>query len=145
MTAGILAIVGGRDFPRLDLVDVFVAALPVGTFVISGGAKGVDTRAIECADKRGLQWDEYLPNKKLASPGRYFARNSEIVLAADRIVAFWDGKSGGTRDVIEKARRAGKICIFLRPTTSVRIVKLYAAHIWGEIRSGELGELEECS
>jgi len=34
-------------------------------------------------------------------------RNSEIVASAELVVAFWDGKSRGTADTIEKAQLMG--------------------------------------
>ena len=37
-------------------------------------------------------------------------RNREIVEYADKIIAFWDGKSRGTRFVIEYANKIGKPC-----------------------------------
>ena len=35
-------------------------------------------------------------------------RNTEIVRQADMVIAFWDGRSRGTRNTIDKALRAGK-------------------------------------
>lgn len=35
-------------------------------------------------------------------------RNKEIVDYADRIIAFWDGKSKGTEQVINYTRKIGK-------------------------------------
>jgi hypothetical protein len=37
-----------------------------------------------------------------------YRRNADIVKAADRIVAFWDGKSSGTKHTIKLAKQAGK-------------------------------------
>jgi hypothetical protein len=102
-----IAIVGSRDFPRRDLVEQFVGALPAGSIVVSGGARGVDSFAEEAARRRGLEvrvlradWDR-LGAK--AGP----IRNSELVANADRVVAFWDGKSRGTLDTVGKALAAG--------------------------------------
>jgi hypothetical protein len=102
-----VAIVGSRDFPKLTLVDATVAALPADTVVISGGARGVDRRAAYAAKRRGL---EVVELEAIWSQGRGagLARNSKIVAAADRVIAFWDGQSRGTMDTVRKARAAGK-------------------------------------
>lgn len=104
-----LAIVGSRDYPDLAEVAAFVAALPEDTHIISGGAPGVDSVAEEAARRRGWvvqvirpDYDRYLP--KVAP----LMRNTEIVAAADEVVAFWDGASRGTEDALKKAREMGK-------------------------------------
>ena len=43
-------------------------------------------------------------------------RNPDIVAAADRVVAFWDGTSRGTADSIEIARKTGKPVAVVHPT-----------------------------
>lgn len=98
-----IAIVGSRAYPRLDLVEAFVAALPVGTIVVSGGARGVDTVAEIVARDRGLEvivfqadWDRL---GRKAGP----IRNAQIVANVDRVVAFWDGKSRGTLNTLLQA------------------------------------------
>ena len=103
-----IAIVGSREFPEMDMVREFVAALPSDAVVISGGARGVDSVAEEAAGTRGLEtvifpaeWDRH--GKKAG-----FLRNKDIVAAADKVVAFWDGKSKGTAHTIRLAQEAGK-------------------------------------
>lgn len=104
-----IAIVGSRDFDRLDLVVDYIKALPVDTIVVSGGARGVDRMAAVAAHNAGLVVIEYRPDWEHDGPGAGFRRNSLIVEQADRVVAFWDGKSKGTLDTIGKAQAAGKL------------------------------------
>lgn len=102
-----VAIVGSRNYPRLDLVRQYVASLAEDTVVVSGGARGVDETAEQAARERGLQVESRPANwehGKLAG----FRRNSEIVAAADEVVAFWHAQSRGTFDTITKARKTGK-------------------------------------
>lgn len=40
--------------------------------------------------------------------GGYQARNVEMIDRADRIVAFWNGEPGGTKNTIDAARDSGK-------------------------------------
>jgi hypothetical protein len=86
-----------------------VLSFPDDTLVISGGARGVDSLAVMVAKGRGLQkplvhpaeWDRY-GNKA------GYLRNIDIVIDAELVAAFWDGKSPGTRstiDIAEKLKR----------------------------------------
>jgi hypothetical protein len=103
-----VAIVGSRDYQHPQKVRDYVAKLPAATIVVTGGARGVDRVAEAAATACGLQVlifsADWARHKKLAG----FIRNSKIVDASDRVVAFWDGASHGTADTVEKARIAGK-------------------------------------
>jgi hypothetical protein len=102
------AIVGSQGFVRLDLVRKFVAKLPNDAVVVSGGAVGPDTIAEESARSRGLT-TKVIPAKwNELGKGAGMARNPAIIGQADKVVAFWDGKSPGTRNAISLARKAGK-------------------------------------
>jgi hypothetical protein len=128
-----VAIVGSRDYPDKDEVFSYVTELPADTVVVSGGARGVDLAAESCAGTRGLTVVSYRPVKvnrawrvsRLTARGyaseqiwlpAYFAtfvqaaffRNVQIVADCDRVVAFWDGRSRGTKSTIDIAGREGK-------------------------------------
>lgn len=103
-----VAIVGSRDFPALELVDVFVGTLAPDTIVISGGARGVDQRAESAARKRGLAVEVFRPDWS-KGPHAGLERNALMVERADRVTAFWNGTSRGTKNSIDLARRAGKL------------------------------------
>jgi predicted Rossmann fold nucleotide-binding protein DprA/Smf involved in DNA uptake len=47
-----IGIVGSREFPQLKLVDFFINDLPMGVTIVSGGAKGVDSYAVDYAKKK---------------------------------------------------------------------------------------------
>lgn len=108
-----VAIVGSRGYARLNQVREYVHSLPKGTVVVSGGALGVDRMAEEAAKERGLDTLIYLPDWDKGK-GAGFVRNSAIVKACDRMVAFWDGKSRGTLDSINKAKKAGKAVLIVQ-------------------------------
>jgi hypothetical protein len=132
-----VAIVGSRDFGQLNRVAGFVRSLAAkypDAVVVSGGARGVDRVAEAEARRCGLSVVSYRPFQDgrefainrvtevngesvtervsgafFGSYGRAaFARNAEIVMAADQVVAFHDGVSKGTAHSIELAKRAGK-------------------------------------
>jgi hypothetical protein len=104
----IIAIVGSRTYPKLELVKKFVEDLDDTTSIVTGGARGVDQAAEDAALNRGLSvrvikadWERY-------GRGAGVIRNTQIVKVADEVVAFWDQESKGTEDTINKARKAGK-------------------------------------
>lgn len=103
-----VAVVGSRDFPRLDEVRAYVASLPADTVIVSGGARGVDTAAVDEARRLGMRYIVLPADWKTWGKRAGFMRNADIVAAADEIVAFWDGVSRGTRHTIALAEAAGK-------------------------------------
>jgi hypothetical protein len=97
------------------LVRQYVRQLPKEAVVVSGGAAGVDSWAVDEAKKRGLATKEHLIDKSGLPPWpkgkgefrkRAFERNQKIVDDVDWVVAVWTGESGGTLDTIEKATKA---------------------------------------
>lgn len=113
-----IAIVGSRDYPRLDLVREAVKNFPVHTVLVSGGARGVDKMAEEAADVYGFNKIIFKPHWRKGgkyNPAAGFERNGLIVKAADRIVAFYDGESKGTMDTVKKALDAKKPLIVVGP------------------------------
>lgn len=76
--------------------------------IVSGGAKGADSLGEQFADKNNLKlekypakWDKY---GKAAGP----QRNAQMVKNSDGIIVFWDGKSSGTKNLIENAKKENK-------------------------------------
>lgn len=77
--------------------------LPKGTTeIISGGAKGIDACAREYAVSHGIKLTEFLPEYEKYGRSAPLKRNITIIENADLVLAFWDGKSRGTKFVIEK-------------------------------------------
>ena len=76
--------------------------------VISGGANGIDRRAAAYARDNGLELMEFLPNYQLYGRLAPLQRNDKIISAADMILAIWDGRSTGTKYVIDKCIRDNK-------------------------------------
>jgi hypothetical protein len=57
------------------------------------------------------------------------ARNPDIVADVERVVAFWDGASRGTRHIIELARRADKLFrVYIRRGDELLIEEGNLAH-----------------
>ena len=116
-----VGIVGSRTFPQLKLVEWFVRDLPGAVNVISGGAKGVDAYATECAKARGLPVRVHAPNldgckERHEYSQRYYERNQRIVDDCDLLVAFTEKDYGGTWDTIKRARVAGVPVKIIKPS-----------------------------
>lgn len=76
--------------------------------VVSGGARGADRLAEIYASYRSLpievheaEWDKY--GKRAG-----FRRNIQIIDSCDEVVAFWNGRSPGTRHSITYAMSKDK-------------------------------------
>jgi hypothetical protein len=83
--------------------------------IVSGGARGPDTWAVEHAKTLGLRTIEMLPNRKKYGRGAYHKRNTDIVLASDEVFAFWDLFSKGTDDTVAKAFKYRRPLIVFGP------------------------------
>lgn len=101
-----VAVIGSREITINNMGDYLTDC----DEVVSGGARGVDTSAREYALKEGLNLTEFLPNYKLYGKRAPMVRNKLIVDYADRVLAFWDGKSKGTLSVINYAKKQNKPC-----------------------------------
>ncbi|MBQ5318392.1 MAG: hypothetical protein J6K17_04805 [Oscillospiraceae bacterium] len=99
-----VAVIGSRSLTISNLGDY----LPQDTTeIISGGAKGVDTCAKEYAFSHGIKIREYLPEYEKHGKAAPLKRNITIIQNADLVLAFWDGKSKGTKFVIDNCARLG--------------------------------------
>lgn len=98
------AIIGSRGLTVNDLGEY----LPDGTTeIVSGGAKGIDTCAKNYALAHNIKLTEFLPDYKQFGKGAPLKRNIQIIEYADIVLAFWDGKSRGTKYVIDNCRKTG--------------------------------------
>ena len=101
-----IAIIGSRSITVSD-IDKYASNAEE---IVSGGAKGVDSCAMEYAKERGIMLTVFLPKYELYGRAAPIIRNKEIVDYSDKIIAFWDGKSKGTLSVIKYAQKTGKPC-----------------------------------
>lgn len=109
-----LAVVGSRTINDKKLVRESihnVCELNKDTgplFIISGGARGVDSIAVDYAKEKGHHYTEYLPNWDGFGKSAGFIRNKDIVDACDALLCIWDGKSKGARHSYDLAVKQGK-------------------------------------
>ena len=101
-----IAVVGSRSIENID----FTVYVSEGDEIVSGGAAGIDSCVADYAKKNGLRLTVFLPCYERYGRAAPIVRNRAIVDYADKIVAFWDGKSRGTLSVIKYAEKVGKPC-----------------------------------
>ena len=100
-----IAVVGSKGLKVNDLGRY----LPSGvTEIVSGGARGIDTCAREYAEKNRIKLTEFLPQYEKYGRSAPLKRNLQIIDYADLVLAFWDGKSKGTKYVIEQCKKQNK-------------------------------------
>lgn len=101
-------IAGGRDYHNYStLLDAIVECNFNIQTVVSGGAKGVDALGERYAESADVplhiypaDWEK---NGRAAGP----IRNRKMAENADALIAIWDGKSRGTKNMIETATKLG--------------------------------------
>jgi hypothetical protein len=101
-----VAVIGSRTFTSYEFLKEKLRNETIGT-IISGGAIGADTLVARYARENSLGLLELIPDW---SKGRAagLMRNTQIIEKADRVIAFWDRTSRGTKDSIDKAIKMGK-------------------------------------
>lgn len=105
-------IAGGRYFSDYELLkekcDEFLQDKTSEEIVIiSGHASGADSLGERYAQEKGFKietypadWDKY---GRAAGP----KRNAQMANIANALIAFWDGKSKGTKSMINLAKKKG--------------------------------------
>lgn len=103
-----VAVVGSRSFNDYDYMKEMLEQYDIEE-VVSGGCRyGADKLAERYADEKDLiltilpaDWNNL--GKKAG-----FVRNVDIVKRSDMVIAFWDGKSKGTKHTIDIAKKQNK-------------------------------------
>ncbi|SRR6266487_431840 len=99
---------GSRTWTDRNRIQRFLRVLSPGTTIIHGGAKGADRIAAEVARELGYQVEEHKPLWNVYGNAAGPIRNGKMLdRNPDYVLAFWDGKSPGTRDLIEQATGRG--------------------------------------
>jgi hypothetical protein len=96
---------GSRDFVDGPLIFKTLDVMkPTITCVIAGGARGPDTIAVEWAKLRGVAYEIYPAQWGRNGKAAGFIRNREMIEVCEQVVAFWDGRSHGTKNTIQRAQ-----------------------------------------
>lgn len=101
-------IAGGRDYHNYDkLLTAIQNAQFEITTVISGGANGVDALGEQYAENMYLPLNVYHADWEQHGRAAGPIRNRKMAENADALIALWDGKSKGTKNMIETATKKG--------------------------------------
>lgn len=102
-----LAVVGSRSFNNYNLLRDKLDKLKEKYLInkiISGGAKGADTLAIQYAKENNIRYYTHTADWKSFGKSAGYKRNILIVNDCDYLIAFWDGVSKGTKHSIDIAQ-----------------------------------------
>ena len=100
-----IAVVGSRNLIVED-IEKYLPCKP--NEIVSGGARGVDACAKRYAIENNIKLTEFLPDYKRYGRIAALRRNLDIINYADIVVALWDGRSKGTKNVIDNCKRINK-------------------------------------
>ena len=82
--------------------------------IISGHCSGVDLMGERYAEENGFPVELFFPEWKKYGRAAGPIRNKKMVACADLVIAFWDGKSKGTKSLIEYAQNDKKEIIIIK-------------------------------
>lgn len=105
----VVLICGSRSINDIA-IGRYINSKEVGQ-IVHGGAIGVDTLAEQWAKNNNIESIVFPPNYEVYGKRAPLVRDKEMVEYADYVVAFWDGKSHGTKYTIDYCKKLQKKCI----------------------------------
>lgn len=109
-----VVIAGCRDYNNYEeakqFIDNCIANIRKQNtiIIISGGCRGADKIGEKYAKENNFQIEQFLPNWEKFGKSAGPKRNKLIAEASDYVICFWDGKSRGTKSMIDFAKMCGK-------------------------------------
>ena len=100
-----IAIIGSRNLTVTDFSDYIPHE---ACEIVSGGSRAIDSCARIYAETYGMKLTEFLPEYNKFGRSAPLKRNLQIIDYADEVIAFWDGKSCGTKYAIDTCKKLGK-------------------------------------
>ena len=109
-----IIIAGGRDFSDYDKLkdhvdecinEALTEHRGSEIIIVSGKAKGADSLGERYAKEKGYKIAEYPADWKKNGRAAGPIRNKQMAENADALIAFWDGKSSGTKNMIDQAHK----------------------------------------
>lgn len=102
-----LIVAGGRDFTDTECMETAIRGLANDVYthkaisIVSGMAKGADSLGYFFAVRNHVAVYKFPANWNKHGRSAGMIRNKEMGDFADGLLAFWDGKSRGTKQMIE--------------------------------------------
>lgn len=106
-----VCIAGTRTFNDYSLLKTIItnAFFDISRLhIISGHAKGADELGERFANENNLLLDIYPADWRLYRNRAGAIRNAEMAQVSDCLVAFWDGESRGTKNMIKNMKKLKK-------------------------------------
>ena len=115
-----IIVAGGRDFNSYEMLEKELKSIidtnkNENIEIVSGGARGADTLGIKFAKENNIPikffpalWDQYGKSAGMI-------RNKQMAEYGDFLLAFWDGESHGTKNMIKTMKemnKHGKVVIY---------------------------------
>lgn len=111
-----LIIAGGRDAKEFDVLSAVQECVINGPFnphealeLVCGGARGADTEGEKWAQRNGIEVKYFIPDWLNKGKAAGHIRNREMGDYATHLLAVWDGKSKGTKGMIDYATKKGLV------------------------------------
>lgn len=106
-----LIVAGGRDFNEYHIayrgIHDTIMEINDDVTIVSGCAKGADTIGEVYALTHDLPLIRFMADWKAHPKAAGPIRNAKMAEVGTDLLAFWDGESKGTKDMINKARNKG--------------------------------------
>lgn len=104
-----ILVCGSRTFTDAQRMEIELRQrVRPGDVIVHGAARGADQLANQAAARLGLKVQAYPAQWAQHGKRAGILRNIEMLDSGiDVVLAFWDGRSVGTRHVIELARKRG--------------------------------------
>lgn len=109
-----IVVFGGRDFTnRSWMLSCLVELQTEGIItpdveLLCGRARGADNTAYDLFKEVGANIHEFPADWEFYGKRAGFVRNKEMAALADVGLGFWDGKSKGTKHMIDEMKRLNK-------------------------------------
>lgn len=105
-------VAGCRDFADYELLkekcDFYLQnKKPENIVIVSGHASGADALGERYAQERGYELETFLADWKASGRAAGPIRNAKMASVAHTLIAFWNGKSRGTKNMIDTATKRG--------------------------------------
>lgn len=99
---------GSRRFNNYYIVYRYLQQyLPKGAIIVSGGATGADTLAQIYGELNNHPVEVYQAKWDTFGKSAGMRRNADMAANSDHCIAFWDGVSKGTADMIDRMKKRG--------------------------------------
>ena len=105
-----IIIAGGRTFNDYDLLSkscdkAFSRLTEIE--IVSGTANGADKLGERYAKEKGYDLKVFPADWNKHGKGAGHIRNKQMAEYGDMLIAFWDGESKGTKNMIDTSKRLG--------------------------------------